>query len=83
MRMAMISPTPIPFPPANVDDEDGVRFRSALVAGQTGVVEVVTRSSNLKYIFLNAWIDFGIDGTFSNAVDRIFSGRRVLAGTNA
>jgi hypothetical protein len=61
------------------DDEDGVAFTSLLNIGQTASV-TVTASTNG---FLDAWIDYNGDGTWSSANEHIFTSRPVSGGINA
>ena len=63
----------------NVNDEDGVRFTSALRVGETATLEV-TASSNEG--FLNAWLDFNADGDWDDPGEQIFTNRRLAAGIN-
>ncbi len=58
------------------DDEDGVTFTSVLTAGTTATVDVVASGSGK----LNAWIDFGQDGSWSG--DQIFTDQLLSAGVN-
>ncbi len=71
-----------PNVPANADDEDGIRFTTPIIPGQTSRVEVVVRGFSFEFPFLNAWIDFDFDGTFSPVTDKIFNGRVLNFGTN-
>lgn len=50
---------------ANLDDEDGVTFLNALVPGSNFTMQVDFTSSPSAG-FLNVWIDFGMDGSWSN-----------------
>jgi hypothetical protein len=58
------------------DDEDGVRFLSALVPGTSAQVEITTTSGGR----LDAWIDFGRNLNWSDPTDRIFTSQAVSAG---
>lgn len=60
------------------DDEDGVRFVSALRAGQGSSVEVIASTQGV----LNAWIDFDGNGAWSSPVEQVFADRVLTAGTN-
>ncbi len=60
------------------DDEDGIVFTSAIVVGSEATVEVIASWEGR----LDAWIDFGRDGSWAEADDRIFAHERVLPGTN-
>gem|GEM_PF-6232011 len=59
------------------DDEDGVRFVGSLVPGTDGTVQLVASTDG----YVNAWVDFDQDGTFTTA-ERILHGRPVVAGAN-
>lgn len=60
------------------DDEDGVNFTSPLWVDQTATVEVVASTNGV----LNAWIDFGADGTFAQPQDQVFANYPLEPGTN-
>jgi hypothetical protein len=62
----------------NLPDEDGVTFTLPLYIGQSGQVSVVASAPGL----LNAWLDFGRDGSWAQAGDQIFNNLPVLAGPN-
>lgn len=64
------------------DDEEGVFFLQPLHPGLPTTVQVFVNSRGFTNRFLNAWIDFGADGTFTNSTDRIASGLLVGQGTN-
>lgn len=68
--------------PTRPDDEEGVVFLSSLTPGKPASVQVVVNSRGLTQRFLNAWVDFAIDGTFTNAADKVISGMLVNQGTN-
>ena len=61
------------------DDEDGVIFTSALVAGQTATVDVTASEAGI----LSAWIDFGRDGDWVGAGEQIFTDVILAAGLNS
>ena len=61
------------------DDEDGVTFDTDLVACQTADITVTASTSGL----LDAWFDFGIDDTFAEPVDQIFTSQALTAGSNS
>lgn len=65
-------------PPAG-DDEDGVTFASALVVGQPATLEVV--ASGIGEI--DAWVDFGRDGGWSEPGDQVFRRQRLSRGINS
>jgi hypothetical protein len=55
----------IPWPPG---DEDGVVFTSPLIPGSWASVDVTVSAAG----YLNAWLDFGGDGSWAEATDQIF-----------
>ncbi len=59
------------------DDEDGVTFATDIIACESADLTVVASATGL----LDAWIDFGADGDFSAATDRILTGFAVSAGS--
>jgi len=65
-------------PTGVADDEDGVTFSTPLIPGQEAEVKVEASQDGR----LDAWIDFGDDGNWAEAGDRIFTGKRLLAGRN-
>jgi hypothetical protein len=70
-------------PAAGPDDEDGVTFISALVAGQTATVQVnvfFTGGAGAARLF--AWIDFNNDGSWDDAGEQIFNATAVNNGLN-
>jgi hypothetical protein len=60
------------------DDEDGVTFTSPLVPGFNTTVQVVASAPG----FLNAWVDFGRDGSWIQAADQIFTAYPLNPGVN-
>ena len=60
-----------------IDDEDGVTFTSAIVAGQNASVEVIASTDG----WLNAWADFNQDGQWT-INEKIFD-QPINAGVNA
>jgi uncharacterized delta-60 repeat protein len=60
------------------DDEDGVSFAGPLLAGGSVDVTVVASAPGV----LDAWIDFGQDGSWLEAGDRIATAVPLVAGTN-
>ena len=58
------------------DDEDGVRI-GKLVQGNTANVQIGASTGG----FVNAWLDFNGDGTFSNA-EKVLDGQPVVGGPN-
>ena len=67
--------------PPQGDDEDGVTFLTPIVPGTTAQVEVRV-SGNIDLAFLDAWIDFGADGSWSEPGDQILQAKPVAAGVN-
>ncbi|MCE7987254.1 MAG: DUF11 domain-containing protein, partial [Caldilinea sp. CFX5] len=61
------------------DDEDGIVFANPLVAGQVVTVQVTVSGTGG---YLNAWLDFGADGAWTQAGDQIFDGVAVSSGVN-
>ncbi|MCF7848174.1 MAG: hypothetical protein K9M45_04930 [Kiritimatiellales bacterium] len=59
-------------------DEDGVAFVSKIQAGGYARINVVATAPGM----LDAWIDFQKDGTWVQAVDRIFTSQPLTAGMN-
>jgi len=59
-------------------DEDGVAFLTPLLLGQDASVEVAASRSG----FLNAWLDFGRDGSWAEAGDQVFTNAPVFGGAN-
>ena len=66
-------------PPAGPNDEDGVVLTSPLVTGQPAKVQV---TASIAGALLNAWIDFGADGTWATPGDQIFTNIVLNAGIN-
>ena len=58
------------------DDEDGVRFLTPLVPGETATIEVLSSATGR----LDAWIDWGRDGNWIEGIDRLFDGSRIVTG---
>ena len=65
-------------PPAGLNDEDGVGLPAVLVAGATVPVPVVASVSG----FLNAWIDWNGNGTWSDPGEQVFLNRPLTPGIN-
>jgi hypothetical protein len=61
-------------------DEDGVTF-APIVAGATGTVTINVQDAPAG-AFLDAWIDFAGDGSWTQATDRIANSRPVSNGNN-
>jgi hypothetical protein len=64
---------------AGVDDEDGVVWTSALVPGQMATVDVNANAVG----FLDAWVDFDGDGTWTQADNQIFGSTPLGIGVNS
>jgi hypothetical protein len=62
----------------NNDDEDGVTFTTLLVPGNTANISVVTSAAGL----LDAWVDFNINGGWSDAGEQVFTNQPLVAGAN-
>ena len=60
------------------DDEDGVVFTSLLLVGRTATIDVTASQPML----LNAFLDFGGDGSFAQAGDQIFTNQPLAPGVN-
>lgn len=58
------------------DDEDGVIFTSALLAGELASVRVVASTNGL----LSAWVDFAADGSWAQDGDQILRNVTLEAG---
>ena len=67
--------------PTASDDEDGITFTSALVAGSNATVQVVCTMNATQTGRLNAWIDFNGDGDWNDAGEQIFADVTVGNGT--
>lgn len=67
---------------AATDDEDGVEFVTALVPGQVARVDVTVFGAP-NGARLEGWIDFGLDGSWADTGDRIFSSVFVTNGLNS
>jgi hypothetical protein len=61
------------------DDEDGVAFATPLIIGQQATVNIDLTASPNQCV-MDAWIDWGIDGTFDEPGDRIITGLPLLPG---
>lgn len=59
-------------------DEDGVQIVDPIVPGATVRVRVVVSEDG----FLNAWMDFQIDGSWAEEIDWIFRDEQLVAGEN-
>ena len=65
-------------PPAGLNDEDGVGLPPVLVAGATVPVPVVASVPG----FLNAWIDWNGNGTWSDPGEQVFTNQPLAPGPN-
>ncbi|MBC8385407.1 MAG: hypothetical protein H8E57_07805 [Candidatus Cloacimonetes bacterium] len=61
-----------------IDDEDGVIFMNDFIIGETTIIQVTVTSTG----FLNVWFDWGIDGTWMEAIDHVFIDQTLTAGTH-
>lgn len=67
------------------DDEDGVTFPYKLAVGESTVIAVVAACDAGPFgcaPLLDAWIDFGGDGTWDEPADRIFTSAPLAEGVN-
>jgi uncharacterized membrane protein len=60
------------------DDEDGVTLPAFLTRGDDATITVVASMPG----YLNAWIDFNIDGDWADAGEQIFVDQPLVAGPN-
>ncbi len=63
---------------AGSDDEDGVVFTQSLSPGHPAEIQVTVSDAGK----LDAWIDFGGDGDFSDSSDHVLTGEPLVAGVN-
>jgi uncharacterized repeat protein (TIGR01451 family) len=63
----------------DLNDEDGVTIKD-LVPGETSTIYLLASEDGGH---LNAWIDFGADGSWSDSVDHIFVNRPLKKGRNS
>jgi hypothetical protein len=63
---------------ANLDDEDGVTYASAIVPGATVDINIVASTSGA----LSAWLDYNGDGDWDEADEMVFAGQALVAGEN-
>lgn len=64
---------------ANLPDEDGVVFNTPLIPG---AVATVTVTASAGQVPLNAWIDFGADGSWQTPGDQVCLNQMLNAGPN-
>ena len=69
-------------PAGKLDDEDGITFLTPLVPGQVATVQIVIGGSGFSTAVVDAWIDFQLDGSWAEPIDRIFSGLSLPVGTH-
>src|SRR5207253_707708 len=70
---------------ASVDDDDGVSFVGAIVAGQTATVDIVVHNGGRGSGIISAWMDFNADGDFDDAGEKILGydpSKPVVDGVN-
>ncbi|WP_372846914.1 GEVED domain-containing protein [Pontiella sp.] len=60
-------------------DEDGVILKSVIMPGGYASVDVIAAQPGM----LDAWLDFNVDGSFTQSGDQIFGGLVLPQGTNA
>ncbi len=60
------------------DDEDGVKFLTEFIPGQTAAIEVTASTPGI----LNAWIDFNRDGSWNDESDHIAVDNQMGPGTD-
>jgi autotransporter-associated beta strand protein len=58
--------------------EDGVQFASVMQSGQPATVLVVASAAG----WLNAWVDYAANGSWTNAGDQVVANAPLVAGTN-
>lgn len=61
------------------DDEDGVTFTSPIMPASTATVDVLAPAGGI----LDAWLDFGADGSFAEPGDAIFTMQPLAPGLNS
>ncbi len=61
-----------------VDDEDGVKLPESITPGTVAAVEVLASVDG----FIDAWIDFNVDGDWDDRGERIFIAEPVAMGSN-
>ncbi|MFC1911022.1 Ig-like domain repeat protein, partial [Chloroflexota bacterium] len=66
----------------DIDDEDGILFTPCLVPGKTANIEVTVNTPTDDTAFLNAWIDFNIDGDWADSGEQIFTDEELSTGTH-
>ncbi len=84
LYLGKLSPLPQPYfvPSLTRATDDGVDFSNVtLIQGRTTVVPVTVTNTTGKQAYLNAWIDFDDDGTFT-ADDQVVVALKVNPGVN-
>ncbi len=64
-----------------LDDEDGLRLLSPLGPGDSAEFEVTVTNTTSSPAFLQAWMDFNIDGDFDDPGERIATDLELATGT--
>jgi hypothetical protein len=62
----------------NLDDEDGVVLPTIIVPAQQNVATVTVSASG----YINAWVDFNMNGTWADPGEQIFTDQAVTPGAN-
>lgn len=65
-----------------IDDEDGVTLPASLGLGSSGTASAVLTNLTGSNAFLNAWIDFNGNGSFTDSGEQIVTNSVVPNGTN-
>ncbi|MCB1275934.1 GEVED domain-containing protein [Prosthecobacter sp.] len=65
------------------DDEDGATVPTTVTAGATVTIPVLVTNTSGNPAYLNAWIDFGNNGSLADTGDQILSDMVIATGTNA
>src|SRR5207247_3300072 len=63
---------------SGIGDEDGVVFTTPLLLGHHAIVAVTASTAG----FIDAWIDFDANGSWSESGEQIFTSSAVTAGVN-
>lgn len=64
------------------DDEDGVTLPSSLGLGSGGTVGINVTNTSGVLAYINAWIDFNGNGSFSDGGEQIINNANISNGTN-
>jgi len=70
-------PDGLPSASADADVDDGVSFTNIWVQGSLKYMDVTSSGTG----YLNAWVDFNIDGDWADAGEQIFVNQSLVAGT--